>query len=232
MFTGIIKEIGYVQHINRGVNSVHLQIRCQKTLSHLAIGDSVAVNGVCLTVIRREKVYFEAQVMGKTLEHTTLMNLSVGTPVNIEPALTLQSFFGGHFVTGHVDGVGWIETVHTNDIAHIVKIRISPELEPYLARRGSVALDGVSLTIGTIQNLRMEISLIPHTWQSTTFQYRKAGDPVNVECDILARYVEQLFRARLCGSDGVHHSALPFIEILRQEGFIDTVQVEALYEKY
>ncbi|MEJ5188401.1 riboflavin synthase [Treponema sp. J25] len=236
MFTGIIKEIGYIQNVYRGTHSLQLQIRCQKTLSSLTVGESVAVNGVCLTVIRREKSFFEAQVMRKTLERTTLTNLSSGTAVNLEPALSLSSFLGGHFVTGHVDGVGWIEAIHTDDIAHIVTIRIPPELAPYLAPRGSVALDGVSLTVAAIENLRIEISLVPHTWQNTTFQHRNVGDPINVECDILARYVEQLLRPPAGGGKENRRPFTPkspFAELLRKGGFLDSVQnEEALYEEY
>ncbi|HOJ99664.1 MAG TPA: riboflavin synthase [Termitinemataceae bacterium] len=236
MFTGIIQEIGQVLAIQRGTRSLKLQIRCQKTLSSLTVGESVAVNGVCLTVTRRGKDFFEAQVMRKTLERTTLTNLSPGTAVNLEPALGLHSSLGGHFVTGHVDGLGWIEAIHTDDIAHMVTIRIPPELAPYLAPRGSVAIDGVSLTVAAIENLKMEISLVPHTWQNTTFHHRKVGDPVNVECDILARYVERLLHS-LSGGTREKNVIAPenshFAELLRKGGFLDSVQnEEALYEEY
>ncbi|HOM23823.1 MAG TPA: riboflavin synthase [Termitinemataceae bacterium] len=236
MFTGIIQEIGQVLAIQRGTRSLKLQIRCQKTLSSLTVGESVAVNGVCLTVTRRGKDFFEAQVMGKTLDRSTLPRLAPGTAVNLEPALGLHSSLGGHFVTGHVDGLGWIEAIHTDDIAHMVTIRIPPELAPYLAPRGSVAIDGVSLTVAAIENLKMEISLVPHTWQNTTFHHRKVGDPVNVECDILARYVERLLHS-LSGGTREKNVIAPenshFAELLRKGGFLDSVQnEEALYEEY
>lgn len=195
IFTGIIEEIGEINKINRGSNSFQLYISAQKVVSDVSTGDSICVNGVCLTVIEFGKNYFAADVMPETVEKTTLKNLKSGQRVNLERALRLEDRMGGHIVQGHVDGVGTILQKETLDIAVIYKIQAPANVLKYTVPKGSIAIDGISLTVIDVYSDSFTVSLIPHTAQLTILGSKKSGDQVNLETDIIGRYIEKFLKA-------------------------------------
>ncbi|MGI6514021.1 MAG: riboflavin synthase [Syntrophomonadaceae bacterium] len=194
MFTGIIEELGKVREIKRGSQSCQLEIGASRVLTDVKLGDSIAVNGVCLTVVAFEPERFAADVMWETLRKTNLERLRTGDLVNLERALRLGDRLGGHLVLGHVDGVGRVIEQRQVDIALVTRIGCSPELLRYVLPKGSVAVDGISLTVVECLGDSFTVSLIPHTAKSTTLGWKKPGDLVNLETDIIGKYVEQLMR--------------------------------------
>lgn len=193
MFTGIVKELGTLEALERNDEGARLRIAAGFAPS-LAEGDSVAVNGVCLTVAALGEGAFEADAMNQTLALTTLGGLEPGARVNLEPALRAGEPLGGHVVQGHVDGVGEIARIEDDGFARRVRVVLPPELRRYVVERGSVALDGVSLTVAALSDDGIEVSLIPETLARTSFGQAGAGTRVNVEVDVLARYVERLMQ--------------------------------------
>lgn len=191
MFTGIIEEIGILKKIQTGANSCILTISANLILSDMHIGDSIAVNGTCLTVCKFDKTCFSADVMPETLRRTNLGKLSSGSPVNLERAMSANGRFGGHIVSGHIDGTGKIENFKKENNAIWVKISVKPELLNYMIEKGSITIDGISLTIAKISEQDFSVSLIPHTRQQTTLLSKKIGDIVNLECDMIAKYIEK-----------------------------------------
>lgn len=194
MFTGIIEESGVVRAISRGANSICLTIGCTKILEDASIGDSIAVNGVCLTAATIGSNVFSADVMPETMRRTNLSFLRTGSPVNLERALTLGGRLGGHLVSGHIDGTGTVISRTADDNAIWLGIAAEPAILRYIVLKGSIALDGVSLTVARIDNHHLEISLIPHTAGQTTLGSLKPGHTVNIECDLIGKYVEKLLR--------------------------------------
>lgn len=194
MFTGIVEEIGQINHIQLGPRSARLDIKANQVLEGLKIGDSIAVNGVCLTVNEFNNRHFEADVMPETMDKTTLGNLRPGSPVNLERAMQLGGRMGGHIVQGHVDATGLILQKQSLDIAHIFRISAPADLLRYVVPKGSITVDGVSLTIVDVFNDSFTVSLIPHTSGQTILGGKKAGDVVNLESDILGRYIEKLMK--------------------------------------
>lgn len=194
MFTGIIEEIGRVRSISQTGRSAVLAIRCQKVLDGTAIGDSIAVNGTCLTVTSMGKDFFTADATPETVTRTSLSLLSPGSPVNLERALAVGSRLGGHIVSGHVDGTGRIVSLVKEENAVNVTITCGPSEMRYILLKGSVAVDGVSLTVAKREPSRFTVSVIPHTGAQTILTGRRPGDLVNIECDIIGRYVEQLMK--------------------------------------
>lgn len=192
MFTGIVEEVGAVERVRRGTHSAALEIRATKILSGLIIGDSVAVNGVCLTVTSFDSRGFTADVMHETLDRSTLSQLGCGSLVNLERAMVCGGRFGGHMVSGHVDGRGKIAQIRRDDTAVWYVICAEPSVMRYLVEKGSVAVDGISLTVATVSTDRFSVSAIPHTVAATTLGQRSAGDLVNLENDIVGKYVEKL----------------------------------------
>ena len=192
MFTGIIEETGTVAGIDRGQHSIKLEIAAGKVLEGTKIGDSIAVEGVCLTVTRFAAGGFIADVMPETMEKTTLRLLKPGTRVNLERALRLSDRLGGHLVQGHVDGVGTIIAKEKKDIAIIYKIKAPEEVLKYTVAKGSVAIDGISLTVIDVTSDYFTVSLIPHTAQVTSLGGKDTGGQVNLESDLIGRYVEKL----------------------------------------
>lgn len=192
MFTGIIEEIGKIQTISTGEKSSRLTIVANKVLEDLRYGDSIATDGVCLTVADLQGMTFVADVMAQTLRNSTLGDLRVGNQVNLERALQLNTRLGGHLVSGHIDCRGTIVRVHYEDIARWVSIRIPQEYMRYLIPKGSVAVDGISLTVANLEDNSFSVSTIPVTQQDTTLTQKKEGDCVNVELDVLAKYTERL----------------------------------------
>ena len=193
MFTGIIEEVGKVKKIRRLSTSASLTIECKKVLEGINIGDSIAVNGVCLTVTKINETSYETDVMPETMKRSSLKDIKEDIFVNLERALKIDSRLGGHIVSGHIDGTGIIENIKQDEIAVWYTIKADENLMRYIVQKGSVAIDGISLTVAELQNTSFKVSLIPHTMQETNLQYKKKNDIVNIECDIIGKYVEKLF---------------------------------------
>lgn len=194
MFTGIIEEMGKVKSIIRGRKSIRLAITCDSVLQDTKIGDSLAINGICLTVTDLGSGFFTADVMPETIQKTNLHTLKVSSPVNLERALQLSDRLGGHLVSGHVDGTGIINQIKKDDNAIRLTIGASEDILKYVVQKGSVAIDGTSLTVTKTGASYFEISLIPLTQGVTTLGIKKAGDLVNIECDIIGKYIEKLIK--------------------------------------
>ena len=194
MFTGIIEEIGIIQAVHHGPASSLLTIRAEKALEDVKDGDSIAVNGVCLTVTSHGSSYFTADVMHETLNRSSLGNLRQGSPVNLERAMAAGSRFGGHIVSGHIDGLGTVSAIRQDDIAVWYTISASPSILRYIIEKGSIAIDGISLTVATVTDIDFSVSIIPHTAAQTTLSRRKSGDIVNLENDVIGKYVEKLLQ--------------------------------------
>lgn len=192
MFTGIIEEIGTIKHIKPGQNSAVLIIHAKTVMEDTKIGDSIAVNGICLTVTNLFPGGFYADVMHETLNRSTLAKFTPGRTVNLERAMPVSGRFGGHIVTGHVDGTGEIISMKRDDTAVCYTIRAKPEYMRYIVEKGSVTIDGISLTVSATTQTDFSVSAIPHTMSRTTLQERRKGDFVNLETDILAKYLEKL----------------------------------------
>lgn len=218
MFTGLVEEIGIVEKITRGTKSAKITIKAHKVLDNLKLGDSISTNGVCLTVVDFNKYTFSVDVMAETIRRSNLKNLSVGSNVNLERALQLKSRLGGHIVSGHIDGVGTISSYKTEDNAIWITINTSPELLKYIVEKGSIAIDGVSLTVAYVDNKTFKVSIIPHTKEVTSLLKNNIGDEVNLECDIVGKYVEKL----LLGKEDSSSSKSKGIdlEFLSSNGFI------------
>ena len=197
MFTGLIEELGSVSAIEPQQDSMRLTIKGVITLGDLKRGDSIAVNGACLTAVEIDSAGFTADVMQETLNKTALGNLKVGTPVNLERAMTAATRFGGHMVLGHVDGVGIFVSREPSENWHWVKIELPEDLMRYVVLKGSITLDGISLTVNDIDGNVIGLSLIPETLKLTTLGSKSAGDQVNVEVDVMAKHIEKLMDARL-----------------------------------
>ena len=196
MFTGIIQEVGKVKEITRSMDFAQIEITCNQVLNDLSIGDSISVNGVCLTATKINTVSFEADVMIKTLELTSLGKLSNSDLVNLELAMLASDRFGGHFVQGHVDAVAVVtKTLVTKDWTQI-QIKVSPDLLKYIVAQGSICLDGVSLTVGEVVQDLISVWLIPKTLEKTNFADKKIGDVLNVEVDLLAKHIERLMQSK------------------------------------
>lgn len=192
MFTGIIEEVGTVKEIIRGSMSVKFNIKCLKILDDIKVGDSIAVNGVCLTVVNLGKEWFSADVMPETVRKTGLGKLKLSDRVNLERALKLSDRLGGHIVTGHIDGTGTIVGICIEDNAIWLTIKAPKNIIKYIIMKGSVALDGTSLTVAYVDDRYFKVSIIPLTASATVLGTKKVGDSVNIECDIIGKYVEKL----------------------------------------
>ena len=202
MFTGIIEEVGHVKSLHRGAKSFTLEVEAEKVLEGTLVGDSIATNGVCLTVTSLTGHGFTADVMPETVSRTALGELVSGSPVNLERALSLQTRLGGHIVSGHIDGTGRIADRRQDDTALWLTIECDSKLLRYIIEKGSVTLQGVSLTVARVDARSFAVSLIPHTQAATTLHRAKVGDLVNIENDIIAKYVEKLLgKAPDNGSD-------------------------------
>jgi riboflavin synthase len=195
MFTGIIEEVGSVLNITRKGNFAVLKVKCSKVLKDTIIGDSIAVNGVCLTVTSMDASSFEADISYETIKKSSFADITQGSKVNLERALTLSTRLGGHMVSGHVDGVGKIEKLEQKDNAYILTIRYPQELDKYLAEKGSVTIDGISLTTARCSNGTFDIAVIPHTFSETSLSGKRHGAFVNIEVDVVARYLEKLLQS-------------------------------------
>lgn len=192
MFTGIIEETGTIEAVQRGSRSCRLTIRADVIFSDLKLGDSVAVNGVCLTASEINAPCFTADVMAETMRRTNLESAIKGAHVNLERAMQLNGRFGGHIVSGHIDGTGTVMSLVREDNAVWVRISADEGILRYIVEKGSVALDGISLTVAEVSRGGFAVSVIPHTAAETTLLERKPGDRINIECDIIGKYVERL----------------------------------------
>jgi riboflavin synthase len=192
MFTGIIQGMGVIRSLTRQGADARLEVETSLTLDDVSIGDSIAVNGVCLTVTAKTTRTFKADVSAETLSRTILGNAKIGGKTNLEKALRLGDFLGGHLVLGHVDGIGRIitRTVKANSV--IIKVELEADLMRYIVEKGSVAVDGISLTVNRCEKTSFYVSMIPHTAEMTTLGHKKAGEAVNIETDIIGKYVEKL----------------------------------------
>lgn len=191
MFTGLVADLGTVSALERGEDGVRLRVATALT-PELAAGDSVAVNGVCLTAVDVNAGAFSADVMEETLRRSSLGPLGEGDAVNLELALRPSDRLGGHVVQGHVDGTGTVETVREQGFAHVVRIAAAPDLLRYVVEKGSIAVDGVSLTVSEVDDGGFAVSLIPETLERTTLGAAEPGRTVNLEVDVFAKYVEKL----------------------------------------
>jgi riboflavin synthase len=191
MFTGIIEEIGIVKSVSKGAKSFSMLITADVVASGLRTGDSVNTNGACLTVTSLGKDSFTVDVMPETMRKTNLGSLKQGSPVNLERALQLTSRLGGHMVSGHIDGTGLIRKLKKEDNAVWITVKAGAEILRYIIPKGSVSIDGISLTVVHVDEDSFDVSLIPHTMAVTTLQDKKAGDTLNIECDMVAKYIEK-----------------------------------------
>ena len=194
MFTGLIEEVGTIQNVRRGARSCVLTIGCKKVLEGSQIGDSIAVNGVCLTVTGMGGSYYTADVMAETMNRSSLGQLSTGASVNLERAMPANGRFGGHIVSGHIDGTGTVQSIEPDDNAIWYTIAAKPNLLHYIVEKGSITIDGISLTVAYVDEHCFKVSIIPHTQQVTALHDRGVGDIVNLECDIIGKYVEKLLQ--------------------------------------
>lgn len=202
MFTGIIEETGVVKKIQKGANCSVFTIQGNIIFQDLHLGDSVAVNGICLTAASISGTTFCADVMHETLNRSSLGRLTCGSPVNLERALSVNGRFGGHMVSGHIDGVGIIRKIRQDGNAIWYTISAEKKILRYIVEKGSVAVDGISLTVATVTAGDFSISTIPHTVKSTVLLTKKTGDPVNVENDVIGKYIEKL------SAKGINHDFL------------------------
>ncbi|RDV84721.1 riboflavin synthase [Ammonifex thiophilus] len=215
MFTGLVEEVGRVRRIVRGPASAQLEIEARRVLEDLRVGDSVAVNGACLTVTRLGSGSFWADAMAETLRRTNLGELGPGDRVNLERALRLGDRLGGHLVTGHVDGVGRILRKEREDVAWVLSIAAPSQVTPYLIEKGSVAVDGVSLTVVEVKGDIFKVALIPHTADHTVLGSKGPGDKVNLEADLIGKYVRRFLEVLQEKKEGITW------EFLRNSGFTD-----------
>ncbi|RKL67652.1 riboflavin synthase [Salipaludibacillus neizhouensis] len=192
MFTGIIEEKGRVESIRQSGESIVMSIEASKILADVKLGDSISVNGVCLTVTSFQATSFTVDIMPETVRSTSLQSLTSRSEVNLERAMPANGRFGGHFVSGHVDGIGTIRAKRPEHNAVYYEIEISAELRKFMMMKGSVTVDGTSLTIFGLNENVFTISIIPHTIQETILGQKGPGDIVNIECDMLAKYIEEL----------------------------------------
>ncbi len=211
MFTGIVEEIGEVRRIEHGAKSVKLTIAAKTILEGTKIGDSIATNGLCLTVTGIENGTFTADVMPESLRRSSLGSLRSGSRVNLERAMPADGRFGGHIVSGHIDGTGTVVSLRREDNAMWLKVKASPSLLRYVVEKGSIAINGVSLTVAEATASDFSVSIIPHTGEETTLLDCRTGDILNLECDVIGKYVEKLLAP--------HPKGGITMEFLTQNGF-------------
>lgn len=216
MFTGIIEEIGTVRRIEHGAAGARLTIAAKTVLEGTKLGDSIATNGVCLTVVSITADSFSADVMAETLRRSSLGALQTSSPINLERAMPANGRFGGHIVSGHIDGTGTVASQKREDNAVWVTVRTPAFLLRYIVEKGSIAIDGVSLTVAAVDETSFSVSIIPHTGAQTILLGKKPGETVNLECDVIGKYVEKLlapYTAEKSAASGIT------MEFLARNGF-------------
>lgn len=215
MFTGIIEELGTVKSLNMSGNSGSINIKAHKVLEKTQIGDSIAVNGICLTVTTLQPDGFTADVMAETVRRSSLGSAKAGDKVNLERAMSAEGRFGGHIVSGHIDGTGTIMEYRKEENAVWVTIGTSAEILELIVEKGSICIDGISLTVAAVSDSDFSVSIIPHTGEETTLLKKKPGDKVNLENDVVGKYVQKLLGLK---SQEKKESALT-MDMLRDYGF-------------
>lgn len=218
MFTGIIEELGTLKKVQRGQQSSVLTISGEKIFEDLDLGDSVAVNGVCLTVTSLDRNSFMADVMPQTLAQSSLGVLKQGSKVNLERALLAKGRFGGHMVSGHIDGCGTIACIKQDDNAFWYTVKTTEQILRYIVPKGSVALDGISLTVAELNSQDFSVSIIPHTAQMTTLSQKKVGDIINIENDLIGKYIEKILSLQIAEAPARQPKEIT-LEFLAQNGF-------------
>ena len=201
MFTGIIEEIGKIKGIKKGKSSAVLEIEAKTVLDDVKLGDSIAVNGVCLTVTSFGEKWFKVDVMHETMNRSSLAKIRSGSHVNLERAMAAGGRFGGHIVSGHVDGLGTVEAVARDDNAVWYTIKAEPRIMKYIVEKGSITIDGISLTVAKVSLENFAVSIIPHTLKETILAEKRPGDVVNLENDIIGKYVERFVTT---GQEGIY----------------------------
>ena len=213
MFTGIIEEIGKIKSIVRNANSIKLTVFANKIMSDMHIGDSISTNGICLTVTTFDSSSFTVDVMPETVMMTNFKNLKVNDAVNLERALAANGRLGGHIVSGHIDGVGTIIKKYNDDKAIRMSFATKPEILELIVKKGSIAIDGISLTVTDVDSTSFSVSIIEHTQGETTLTSKKIGDTVNLENDVIGKYVQKmLVGTRLATSNSI-------LDLLESNGF-------------
>lgn len=194
MFTGIVEEIGVIREIKKGLKYCQIKVQANKALENTNIGDSISVNGVCLTVTSIMSTEFTADIVLESLKRSNLGSLQIGSKVNLERALSANGRFGGHIVSGHIDCIGEITSIAKDEVATLIAVKPLSSVIKYIVEKGSVAIDGISLTVAYVDNEKFLLSIIPHTISETTLMEKKVGNFVNIECDILGKYIESFIR--------------------------------------
>jgi len=217
LFTGIIEETGTIQNIKKNHVSAVLTIQCKKVLENTLVGDSIAVNGVCLTVTSMGSNYFTADVMAETMNRSSLGNLSSGSCVNLERAMAANGRFGGHIVSGHIDRTGVIADIVQDENAVWYTVSVDTNIIKYIVEKGSITLDGISLTVASVDRDSFKVSTIPHTRLVTNLKEKQVGDLINVECDMLGKYVEKLLLYK--DTDTEKKDSNITMEFLMENGF-------------
>lgn len=220
MFTGIVEEIGTVVSISKGAKSSKLTLQGNLIFEDMHIGDSIAVNGVCLTVTTKTSNTFTVDVMAETLRRSSLGSLSQGSKVNMERAMAANGRFGGHIVSGHIDGTGTIQSFVQEDNAVWVTIDTPTKILKYIIEKGSITIDGISLTVAYVDDTCFKVSIIPHTAGNTTLLMKKAGDIVNLENDIVGKYIDKLLHFKEDTVEEKKTSKLS-MDFLAENGFMN-----------
>ncbi len=215
MFTGLVEEVGTLKSVKRGGGSCVLTVECSRVLEGSRVGDSIAVNGVCLTVTSMGGAYFTADAMPETLDRSSLGKLPAGSPVNLERAMPADGRFGGHIVSGHIDGMGTVMSITPDENAVWYRIGAEPKLLRYIVEKGSITVDGISLTVADTDSESFSVSIIPHTQKETSLRSLRSGSAVNLETDIIGKYVEKLMQPE----PEIKQGGLTE-EFLRENGFI------------
>ncbi len=212
MFTGIVEELGKIEGVSRNNNTALITITCRTVLSDAKLGDSIAVNGVCLTVTNLTTNSFTADVSPETMKVSTLNSLKSGDFVNLERAMKADGRFGGHMVSGHIDGRGKFISAQKTGEFYDIKFELNPEQAKYIVQKGSIAINGISLTIAEVNTNNIRIAVIPHTYENTNLKILNAGDFVNIEVDITAKYIEKFLSTR-------DNKSRISLEFLQEHGF-------------
>ena len=217
MFTGLIEEIGTIKSVEKGFSSARLEVLAPGISGDAAIGDSISISGACLTVVAKHGTELAFEAVPETIARTALKAIKPGDKVNLERAVVAGQRMGGHFVQGHVDGTGTLKAMRQEDNARVLTVECEQTLMRYMVPKGSVALDGISLTLAKVDRDSFTVWIIPHTWEHTCLQFRKPGDFMNIEVDMIARHIEKLLVSRE-GSEKLTLSKLAAAGFIKGEG--------------
>ena len=216
MFTGLIEEIGKIESVIKSIKSARITIKAHKVLEGVKLGDSISTNGVCLTVTSFSNNSFIVDVMAETMRSSNLNKLSSGAKVNLERALKASDRLAGHIISGHIDGIGTIRSYEQEDNAVWITIDATTEILRYVVNKGSIAIDGVSLTVAYVNESEFKVSIIPHTKEKTTLLYKRTNDQVNLECDVIGKYIEKFI---VTGEQTITKKSID-LSFLSENGFV------------